>query len=127
MDVFAASGTLVTSQTIGTRNTLRAGEEIRHILRLIRFTNTSALKVHATLRTTAGTLDPVEKTYEIAVNNNVAANDNYVYLTTSVQSGRSGQYRRCRPQHCGRLYARECSDEGAGGVFLRQERHLLMG
>ena len=44
--------------------------------------NTSALKVRATLRTTAGTLDPVEKTYEIAVNNNVAANDNYVYLTT---------------------------------------------
>ncbi len=82
MDVYTASGTLVTSQTIGTRNTLRAGEDNTAYITIDSVPNTSALKVRATLRTTAGTLDPVEKTYEIAVNNNVAANDNYVYLTT---------------------------------------------
>lgn len=82
MDVYTASGTLVTSQTIGTRNTLRAGNNNTAYITLDSVPNTSALKVHATLRTTAGTLDPVEKTYEIAVNNNVAANDHYGYLTT---------------------------------------------
>lgn len=82
VDVYTASGTLVTSETVGTKNTLCAGNNNTAYIMIDSVPNTSALKVRATLRTTAGTLDPVEKTYEIAVNNNVAANDNYVYLTT---------------------------------------------
>ena len=82
VDVYTASGTLVTSETVGTKNTLCAGNNNTAYIMIDSIPNTSALKVRATLRTTAGTLDPVEKTYEIAVNNNVAANDNYVYLTT---------------------------------------------
>ena len=80
-------------------------------------------------RTHGRYVNPVEKTYEIAVNNNVAANDNYVYLTTPKynQDDQGNTASAAYPQHCRRLYARECSDEGVGSVLLRQERHLLMG